>query len=137
MPNQHTYDETPWQDEDLLRRLYVDEGRSTYDIADEFGCSYQTVNNWLEKYGIERRSSNAGKPVHFTQNEDGYEVWIHDMPDGRAYVYVHRLLAVAEYGFDAVGDRDVHHRNSHPWDNRPENIKLLSHADHTRHHHSN
>ena len=135
MPNQYTYEDTPWQDEDLLRRLYAEEGRSTYDIAEEFGCSYQTVNNWLEKFDIERRSANSDKPVHLSTHESGYEQWAHDMPEKKAYVYVHRLLAVAEYGYEAVCDNDAHHKNAHPWDNRPSNIELLSREEHTSHHH--
>lgn len=47
------------------------------------------------------------------------------------YVAVHRLLAVAEHGFDAVGpDVDVHHSNGVPWDNRPSNIELIDKGKH-------
>jgi hypothetical protein len=47
---------------------------------------------------------------------------------------VHRLLAVAEFGADAVADKVVHHKNGIPWDNRPDNIELLDRAEHSRHH---
>jgi len=46
---------TPWRNEGTLRRLYVEEGKSTYEISDELGCSRPTVSNWLERFGIERR----------------------------------------------------------------------------------
>jgi len=49
-------------------------------------------------------------------------------------VYIHRLLAIAEHGFDAVKDMDVHHINDIPWDNRPCNVQPLSHAEHSRLH---
>ena len=42
----------------------------------------------------------------------------------------HRLLAVAEFGFDAVKDKIVHHKNSIPWDNRPENLEIMTQAEH-------
>jgi transposase/predicted transcriptional regulator len=47
-------DGRPWQEESRLRRLYIKEGLSTYDIAERLGCSRPTVSNWLERFGIER-----------------------------------------------------------------------------------
>lgn len=43
---------------------------------------------------------------------EGYE----EVTDGEERAYVHRLTAVAEYGFDAVTDMDVHHKEM--WDGR-------------------
>ena len=61
----------------------------------------------------------------------GYERWRHWHQGQRdAPVYVHRLLAVAEYGFDAVKNKEVHHKNGIPWDNRPENIKVVGIKQH-------
>jgi len=48
------------------------------------------------------------------------------------YVPIHRLVAVAEYGFDAVVDKEIHHKNGMPWDNRPENLEPLSKEEHRR-----
>jgi len=69
-----------------------------------------------------------------THKRDGYEAWSHVAGDKHS-VFVHRLLAVAEYGFDAVVGKEVHHKNSIRWDNRPGNIELLSKAEHTKRHH--
>jgi hypothetical protein len=30
---------------------------------------------------------------------------------------------------------DVHHKNHIPWDNRPENLEIIGHAEHTARHH--
>lgn len=49
-------------------------------------------------------------------------------------VQVHRLVAVAEYGFDAVADKVVHHESKHGLDNRPSNIGLMDRSDHSRMH---
>ena len=68
---------------------------------------------------------------------DGYPRW--HVSQSRAEKHrtlaVQRLLAVSEYGFDAVCGMQVHHKNKIPWDNRPENIELLGAAEHTLHHH--
>lgn len=44
----------PWQDPDVLRRLYVDEGMSTIEIGEKFDVTDSTIGNWMEKHGIER-----------------------------------------------------------------------------------
>jgi len=49
------------------------------------------------------------------------------------YVPIHRLVAVAKYGFDAVENQQVHHRNGVRFDNRPENLGLMSNSEHQRH----
>lgn len=53
-------------------------------------------------------------------------------PEGE--VRLHRLVAVAEYGFEAVAGQQVHHANRIPWDNRPENLLVLSPSEHSRLH---
>jgi len=67
-------------------------------------------------------------PLHYYGQ---YERWRHHYKGERdAPVYVHRLLAVSEYGFDAVKNKEVHHKNGIKWDNRPENIELLTVEEH-------
>jgi hypothetical protein len=46
----------------------------------------------------------------------------------------HRLLAIVEYGFDEVMDNCVHHKNEIKWDNRVENISLMSRDEHQSYH---
>lgn len=47
----------PWEDEDRLREMYIDEMMSTPEIGRELGCSDGTIRNRLEEFGIERRPS--------------------------------------------------------------------------------
>jgi|GEM_PF-1757404 len=137
----------PWRDAETLERLYIAEGLTTREIADRLGCTNGTVSQWLNHHDIPTRENwvagveaakRANREERVAQRTlpSGYEYWTSKEGDDRTnrIVYVHRLLAVAEYGFDAVADTDIHHRNGVPWDNRPENIALLSKSDHGRHH---
>jgi transposase len=50
-----TDDEAPWRDEETLRSLYVKEGLSQEEVADELGCSARTVRKWQRRRGVEIR----------------------------------------------------------------------------------
>ncbi|WP_255151339.1 HNH endonuclease [Halorarius halobius] len=52
-----------------------------------------------------------------------------------ATVYIHRLLFVAEYGFDSLPPGwHVHHERSIPWLNTPDNLTAISPDDHAEIH---
>ncbi|WP_245626064.1 HNH endonuclease [Haloparvum sedimenti] len=133
--------DVPFRDEDTLRTLYWDEGMSIPEVADETGSSATTIRKWMDHYGIERRdhADAAASAVRvgyatFTTGSDGYEFWQSRTKDGLKHLYVHRLLAVSEYGFDAVCGQVVHHKNEVKWDNRAENIEVMDTREHTRLH---
>lgn len=46
-----------YHDEAVLRRLYVEQGLSSLEIADQYGVSYKTITNQLRRHGIEVRST--------------------------------------------------------------------------------
>lgn len=117
-----------------LRRLYHGEGMSIQEIADKLGCVDRTVLNWMEEHGIETRTSTVDKPCHYRTSASGYEEWTHKHGDAQYTFGVHRLVAVAEYGFDAVCGKIVHHENAIPWDNRPSNLALMGASEHSKHH---
>jgi transposase-like protein len=128
------HDDYPWRNEDVLRTLYEGKGLSSIKIAEKFDCDHSTVCNWLEEFGIKTRDPRK-RPVYFETDIRGYEHWRHKSFDGDHDVKVHRLLAVAKYGFQAVtSEMDVHHQNGVPWDNRYQNIEVVDHAEHTRIH---
>ena len=134
--------EVPWYDGELMERLYLEEELSTNEMAERLGCDDETIRMWLGRHGIELRSrSEALKGVnrveraYFYTDVNGYENLQSWGPEGKSNVRVHRLLAVSEYGFDAVCGNVVHHGagaegSTTPWDNRPENISVMSHEDH-------
>lgn len=138
-------DDTPdYKDADVLRELYVEKKLSTIKIADRLDCSPNTVRKYLKENGIEIRSQRESlkytlghdpRAVTLNVQPNGYVRWVYTYKgDGPHNVYVHRLLAVAEYGFDAVAEMEVHHKNEIPWDNRPDNIEPKTTADHSVHH---
>lgn len=43
-------------DAETLRRLYVEEGRTQADIAQEFGCAPQFVSLLVREYNLQRPS---------------------------------------------------------------------------------
>lgn len=140
-------DETPpWRDEERLREMHHEEGLSHSEISERLGCERSTVTRMLGEFGIASRTPKetfalrrASTPALFrTRQEDGYEYWQSEDD----WVYAHRLLAVAEYGFDAVVASHIHHGKRGgrlppceiPWANWPGNLEPLSNADHRSRH---
>ena len=134
MSNQYKHEERPWTDEDFLYDEYVEKGLSTYKVAEKVGCSYQTINNWLEEFDIQKEKPNDKKPPSYGNSVNGYCVWQHQIGEEHHSVYVHRLLAVAEFGMEEVKDAVVHHKNGFKWDNRADNIEVMDPSQHTQHH---
>jgi hypothetical protein len=80
-------------------------------------------------------------PVPYRTDHEGYETWRHQYrADGgekrEETVRIHRLAAVAWFGFGAVADDGVvvHHRSGVPWDNRESNLELMDWVVHSNHH---
>ena len=63
--------------------------------------------------------------------EHNFRHVIHHHIDGeKKTVSVTRLTAVAEYGFDAVAEKHIHHKNKQPIDDRPSNLIPMSMTEH-------
>ncbi|AGM11686.1 HNH protein [Halovirus HCTV-5] len=126
---------TGYRDEETLRRLYCEEGLSGGQIADRYDVTAQTIYNWMEKLGIEREQREVNR-ASFSTTEDGYELWQawDGEPKTTRSVLVHRLVAVAQFGFEAVCGNQVHHKTGIKWDNRPSNLTLETPSDHASRH---
>lgn len=119
-----------------LEEQYHGGEKSLSQLADILGCANaSSVSSIMERHGVDRRKSTRDMPPWFGTTAKGHEAIKTNMGSrGRGHVYVHRLVAVAEHGVDAVAGMDVHHKNGVPWDNRPENLELKDHAQHRREH---
>lgn len=108
-------------------------------IADRLGCTKSRIRYWMNKHGIERRSVSAAialshPPLSPRTNENGYEQVRTRVGSETVWVHIHRLVAVAEFGFQEVVGNVVHHKNQIPWDNRPDNLKVMTDSAHKSYH---
>jgi transposase-like protein len=128
--------EPEYKDADTLRRLYHAEGMSQREVADELGCSQDTVWRWMTKLGVERERPVADRHPTLGHNAGGYEYFQSSVWDGEkqhnSSVLHHRLLALVDRELDELKGRDVHHPNGIPWDNRPSNIAVIDSEMHGR-----
>lgn len=128
------YGEGKHTDENVLRELYHSDGLTMREIANRLGVSIGAVQYWMDKHGLEREGGCAGYSYAPYTVNDGYPRWNAPKSEGVTYASVHRLLAVAEFGFDEVVGNVVHHKNGVKWDNRPCNLKVMDKHDHMSYH---
>lgn len=118
----------PYQDRQWLVEQYQNQFKTIDELADMADAHPRTITRWMDRLEVERRKGGALPWASFYTSKRGYEIW--EANDERGSVRVSRLLAVSKYGFDNVCGMEVHHRNKIPWDNRPENITLLTKSKH-------
>ena len=124
-----------WQDKSKMEELF-ERGYTQTEVADMFGCSQSTISKWKAEFGIEgNRQDKNGRSKnipYFRTKETGYEVvgsW--NGEEGTTdRVYIHRLIAFMDEGLDSLDGNYIHHKNRIPWDNRPENIEVMSPEEH-------
>lgn len=133
----HGYEEGAWKDAELVNHLYHDKSMSGPEIADALGCSVGPIYARIDKtrsFGEANKIWQLKLPASFKTSENGYERASSKLDGEKDSVAVHRLVAVSEYGFDALDGMVVHHKNGIPWDNRPENLEVMPQSLHVREH---
>ena len=123
------------RDADTLRELYHERGMSQSEMADKLGVGQTTVSKWMRRHDIKRSRANYNKNGHHTITKKGYSKFQVSIDGKNHNVQIHRLAAVAWFGLDAVKGMDVHHKSGFGFDNREENLELLTKEEHTRRHH--
>lgn len=118
-----------YRDKETLERMYWEEEMSMREMSEVFDCAISSVHRWMDKYSVKTRKANHQKPPKLTTDRNGYQYWCHN----DVWVPVHRLIAVAEFGFDGLENMEVHHINDIPWDNRPGNLGLMTEKEHGKH----
>jgi len=134
--------EGPHTDEEWLRECYFDRKMSITEMADEAGLKSEvSIMKQMDRYGIDRRPQHVTRILRnpgagFVQADArGYEQIKHSVDDTTKQYKIHRLLAIAKYGYNEVKDKRVHHKNGVKWDNRHENITLVEdQAEHAQYH---
>ena len=55
------YRDTPWQDYETFKRLYITENQTQEDLAKVWNCSKPTIAVWARKHQL--RKSSPGSPL--------------------------------------------------------------------------
>lgn len=129
----HEIPKKPYSVKENLVKYYIEEGMSAKETGEILYGSEHSVLDWLRRHDLPVEKSCKEKPPHYRTHQ-GYEVWSVTYQDSSFDVAVHRLACVAWFGLEEVKGKVVHHKNDISWDNREENLELLTNAQHSRMH---
>lgn len=114
-------------------------GDSIYDLADKYDVDAVTVSNRLKSLGVDVTNGGPRKqPPAFGLHDNGDGYCYERVSSSESEVHVHQLLAIAEGAepnqIFSNGGTHVHHKNGICWDNRPDNLEVLTPREHRQRH---
>lgn len=145
----------------LLDTLHNTLGKSVNQMSTDLDVSRSAINRMMSDLVIPRRDQSEAESLKWSQMSEeerenqvkdaheavrvnyaqfrtsyrGYEQWRSYNGDGEDTVKIHRLMATLLV--DSIQDldgMDVHHKNDVSWDNRLENLEVMTPDEHHKHH---
>jgi len=110
----------------------AEHGMDVLDDRDQFSHSYAA--DWTNDTDGFEWEASGWVAVSFVSG--GYLGVKHYYLGESSFALIHRLVLVAERGFNALAHKHVHHKNGHTADNRSENLEIVDTDQHARHHFS-
>lgn len=123
-----------YKNKEILNELYWNKGMTQEEIGNKYDVHRKTVQYWMKKLGVDRRTPRQDRAGCFDIEKNEYPRFRTEVDGELKGVKIHRLMAVAKFGFEKVKNNVVHHKNGIKWDNRFENLELMNHGEHTKHH---
>lgn len=128
-----------------LEELYINQGLSTTDIAEQCEYSARSISRLLDEFGIKKRSRAEGVKMprsrHKRSTKMKGKMALDKNPmykgghmlDGYRRIgkhLEHRLIAESIIGRKLKPNEVVHHKNGNRLDNRPENLEIMERSEH-------
>ena len=130
----------PWDNPELLHRLYCDEKLSLGQIADRWDDATRDKIRWqFQKHSIETRGKGEGRrlrnrsDVTISEVRGRLRLEFREFGEHRQFPLA-RLISMVEYSLDELDGKHVHHKNGCALDDRLENLEIRKPSDHHREH---